>query len=66
MEQQRVTIGRSLSDPIGGHCAAGAGTFSMMIWVLILLVIGTAINRATVSVGPPAANGTTTVMTLLG
>src|SRR5947208_14932952 len=41
-------------------------TFSTMTCCLRVLLIGAPINLATVSVGPPAAKGTTIVMTLVG
>ena len=41
-------------------------TFSTMIWVLRDFPIVTPRSRATVSVGPPAAKGTTTVIGFRG
>ena len=60
--------------PSGGAFATRAApmvppappTFSTMICVLRDFPIATPRSRATVSVGPPAANGTTTVMGFRG
>ena len=67
MQEQRVAVRGDVLEPWWRRsCRRRRTAFSTTIVCLSGLAIDCAIRRATVSVGPPAANGTSSVMGLLG
>ena len=66
VQQQRVAVGLRLGDAAGAERAAGAADILDDDLLAETLLMASATSRVTVSVGPPAAKGTTTVMALVG
>ena len=62
MHEERVAVGLRLGDPSGAERAARASDVLNDNLLTRVRDIGSAISRVTVSVGPPAENGTTIVI----